>query len=328
MRIGRRAIPGLLLAGLLEAGCLGPYADVGQKLDVGLRITGGEGWIAVAGTDVHILVLGRTPDGLPADFAAYALHVPVASGLSARAYEGIWQEHNGTMFLTKQIDYTLPDERSVSLTSRRGTYRKDGLNDVITLDVVRSADQLTIAGDPIVAGQYIPLSQALGRLGTATPGDAACAFSVANLAVMTTQVRIIGFGGPGMLQYRSPETFEGTLAGTVRVAMSGGLTSPDVDITFTGLQDFPGVQLDQGQRTNTDSGGNGKTLGTVAFTFQPNPADTATPAITGTVEYDLQIANGYAAGGQYTIAFDGGATGTVDPTAPPSPPIATCLGID
>jgi hypothetical protein len=322
----------LAAVALALASCLGPYAEVGQKLDVGLRVTGGEAWISASEPDVRILVLGKDEAGVPAAFAFSSLHVPVASGLSARTYEGLWQEHGDTpsrttMFLTKQIDYTLADERSVSLTSRRGAFRRDGLDDLIRLDVTRTAGRLTLAGDELVAGTYVPMAEALGHLGKSTASDAACAYHVANLAVMTTQVRIIGFGGPGMLQYRSPETFDGTLAGSVRVAMSGGLTSPDVDIAFAALSDFPGVQLDQGQRTRTDAGGNGRTEGTVRFTIQPTPGD-ATSAITGAILYDLQITDGYAAGGQYTVTMDGGTTGTVDTAAPPSPSIASCLGLE
>lgn len=324
-RASGRLAPALVLVALTGCGSLGPYADVGQKLDVGLRITGGEAWVAVADPEVRILVLGRTPDGLPAQFAFSALSIPIGAGLSGRTIQGIWQEHGGTMILTDQTEYALPDERAIGLDSRRGSYRQDGVDRAIILAETRTDTRLTIAGDPGVAGSYVPLAAALGHLGTATAQDASCAYYVANLTVMTTQVRIVGFGGPGMLQYRSPETFEGTLAGEVRVAMSGGLFSPDVQIAYSQLSDFPGVQLDGAQQTHTDAGGNGRTEGTLHFTIQGSaPA----PAITGAVVYDLDITDGYAGGGQYQITIDGGASGTASPVGPPSPPIATCLGID
>lgn len=320
----RPALLAVASAALL-AGCggLGPYADVGQKLDVGLRLTGGEAWVSVADPDVRILVLGRTPDGLPSQFAFSVLSVPVGAGISNHTLQGYWQEHD-KMILTEQTDYTLPNERSVGLNSRFGSRRRDDVNRVFVLDTTRT-DRLTLGGDPTFAGTYTPLGTALAHLGTATASDAACAYYVANLTVMTAQVRILGFGGPAMVQYRSPETFEGTISGAVRVGMSGDILAPDVRIDFQSLVDFPGVQLDGAQLTHTDSGGNGRTEGTVRFTIQPAaPA----PALTGAVLYDLDITNGFAGGGQYHIAIDGGASGTASPITAPSPPIATCLGLE
>jgi hypothetical protein len=328
MMAGRAHLVLPALAAALVAGCIGPYSEVGQKLDVGLRVTGGEAWIAAVGTDVHILVLGSTPDGASAQFAFSRLSLPIAAGVSSHALQGTWQEHGGTMFLEVQTEYDLADERSTALRSRQGARRQDDVNRLVQLDVSRSAGQLAVSGDPTLAGTYLPVSAALAHLGTTGPDDPACAFSVANLAVMTTQVRIIAFGGPGMLQYRNAQDFEGTIAGTVNVVMQGGLTSPDVFITFDRLQDFPGVQLDGQQHTPTSAGGDGTTEGTLLFTFQPQPVGGAPLApITGSLEYHLTIANGTASGGSYTIAIDGGAIGTASPVEPPTPAIATCLGL-
>ncbi len=337
----RRVPTGALAAAALalaSCGSLGPYPDVGQKLDLALRITGGETWIAARPTggtaatngcpadepEIRILVLGKDSDGLPTQFAYSALCVPNGAGISSRMMQGLWTEHAGTMILTEQTEYTLANERSKSLGERFGARRVDDLNTAYKLAVTRTADRLVVDGDPAIDGTYVPSASALGHLGSATQDDAACAYYVANLAVMTAQVRILGFGGPLMLQYRSPESFEGTLSGNVHVAMSGSLMSPDVDITFDGYSDFGGVQLDGTQRTHTDADGNGTTQDTVRFRFQPG---TTAPPLTGSVLYDLVITNGFASGGHYDIAVDGGASGTTDPVSPPQPPVATCLGL-
>ncbi len=323
MTLHARRVPAAILLAL--CGCIGPYADVGQKLDVGLRLSGGETWIAAVGSETRILVLGRTPDGQSSQFAFSRLEAPVAAGTEGHTAQGVWQEHGGTMFLTVNVEYTLLDESSVGTTQRRGAFRKDGLSRLIRLDVAQGGGQLRIAGDPGYAGTYLRLAEALSTLGSATPDDAACAFHVANLLVMTSQVRVVGFGGPGMLQYRNGQDFEGTVAGTLSVQMNGGLLAPDVRIGFRGLVDFPGVQLDGDQLTHTDSGGTGKTEGTLLFTFRPAPGGTAAAPVTGSLRYDLVITDGVARGGEYTVALDGGATGAVQPMMPPQPPLAACL---
>ena len=312
-------------------GACGPYPQVGQKLDAGLTVTNSEAWISAAGTRVRILLLGKDELGAPASFSYSDLDASTGAGGAGGAghpnltWQGTWSESGGFLSLVVRTEYTLPDERPVSLKDRHGASRRDGLAENVRLDAARGPSRLTLAGDPALAGTYVPVSEALAHLGTATPADAACAFYVANLGVMTTQVRVFYFGSANMVQYTSAEKFIGTLSGDVGVYMAG--IGGDVTITFEQDSDIPGITLDGKQVTNSDLGGNGRTRNVVRFTFQADPTQPAGPRITGAIEYDLVITGGTATGGIYTVSIDGGATAVTDPVSAPNPPVATCLGL-
>ncbi len=321
----RRAPLALLLAAAL-CGCIGPYAEVGQKLDVAMTFASGETWIAYRGTNIHLLVLGHDRDGKPSGFTLSTFDVSETAGVSGDTLEGTsWSEQGGTLRLTARLEYSMPDERAKDLLKREGSQRHD-VDRTVVLSVDRAPTTLAIAGDPAWDGTYALLPAALANLGTSTEADDACAFHLANLAVMTSQVRIIGFGGPGMLQYHSGDgqDFVGTLSGDVRVK------SLPTDITFTTFADFAGVELDGTQHTDVGFSGEGFMSDTIAFTFRPELGGAALPAIHGTLDYGngsdaIHIQNGTANGGHYLITFESGATGKVSPVGLPTPTISQCL---
>jgi hypothetical protein len=325
-RACRVAVPlAAALASLGIAACLGPYAQVGQKLDVAETFASGETWISYVGTEIHLLVLGRDRGGAPIGFALSSFDVSETAGVSGRMLRGTWSEASGTLRLAERLEYTMPDERDKGLLNRAGSQRND-VDRSLVLSAARTPTTLALGGDAAWAATYALLPAALANLGTATADDAACAFHLANLAVMTSQVRIIGFGGPGMLQYHNPQDFVGTLSGFVHVKT--GVPSP-TDITFDGYSDFSGVELDGLQHTNAGLSGDGDMAGTVDFTFRPDGA----PPIHGTILYgdggpdSLQIKNGIAVSGHYLVTFDDGVSAKVSPVGPPTPNIAKCLGL-
>ena len=323
-----RTILGLALAWL--AGC-GPYAQVGQRLDAGLTVANSEGWIAASGTQVRILILGKDDAGAPASFSYSELDASSGAGGAGgpahpnRTLQGTWSESGGGIGLVTHTEFRLPDERAFKLTDRLGARRDDGLNRSVRLDATRAGNRLTLAGDPAFAATYLPVSEALQHLASATAADAACGFYVANLGVMTAQVRILYFGSALMVQYTSAQDFIGTLSGDVGVYMNG--LGGDVSITFNHLSDIPGITLDVAQVTTSDLGGNGFTRNRLSFTLQPDPLDAAGPRITGSIDYNLVITSGTATGGTYTITLGGGATAVTDPVSAPQPPVASCLGL-
>jgi len=318
---------------LLLLGC-GPYSEVGQKLDVALTFATAETFVAASGTEARILVLGRDAGGAPSGFALSALELPQAAGLSGRTYEGSWSENGQGLDLQVQLDYEMPDERGEDLLSRLGSTRTS-VDRTLAFTTVRSGDTLTLTGDPAWAGTYLLLTDALGQLGSATAADVGCQFLVANLAVLTSQIRIIGFGGPGMLQYSTAFTYVGTLAGGVKVGLTGGLLSPKTTITYSAFSDFSGVTLAGNQITFANAGGNGHMEGTVAFTFAPTVNGIPGAEETGTILYGqpggggdaIQIGDGYVSGGEYVVTLWNGVSATVDPVAPPATSLAACLGL-
>jgi hypothetical protein len=333
-RYGRAAPLALALA----LGACGPYADVAQKLDVTARVAG-DTWIAAVGPDrseVRVLLVGKPDAEGAAPFAFSALQVPLSRGTSAITLQGTWIEVGASGSTTLEVahEYTLPDESSVPVLSRRGTWREDAPL-TISLTVNRVGGQLLVAGDPALAGTYVPLGQALGALGTATAQDAACAFQIANLGIFSSETRIIGFNGPGMTQYQQPETYVGTVAGSLWISMSGFLQNTTT-IVYSAFEDLGGVLVDGPQYTYADSGGDGHMAGVMTFALAPLAADgSALPRITGSIDYGgagnpadaIQISGGTATGGVYLVAIDGGGAARVSPETAPVPSVSDCLGL-
>jgi hypothetical protein len=325
------AIAGTLAAGLVACG---PYPDVAQKLDVTTPITDSETWIAAAGTELRVLVLGRPAAGGDAEFAFAAMEMPIYAGTSAVGLRGTWRDDGGgAATFSARLQYTLPDERDRSLLARRGAYRDD-VSRTLRVALTQGAGELAIAGEPALAGRYVPLRAALARLGSTTADDAACAFQVANLGIRSSELRIIGFGGPGMTQYQTAETFVGALAGSLRVSVQGFLTSTTT-ITYSGFVDLAGVRVEGPQITDVNAGGNGHMSGTMSFVLEPLAGGEAAAPIAGTIDFGgagdpadaVQISNGTASGGAYVVALAGAATARLSPVTAPTPSVAQCLAL-
>jgi len=319
------------LVAVALGGC-GPYAELGQKLDVGGTFSG-EVWIAAAGPEARVLVLGEPAAGAATPFAFTSMAIPIAAGVSGWAVQGTIEggPADATLTVVEKLRYALDDERGTPLLNRHGSTR-ESIDRTLSFGQRRSGEQLVLTGDATMAGTYVRLAQAMTRLVASTPADAACAFHLANLAVLSSQVRIIGFGSAGMSQYQTPATFQGTFTGSVRVAVRGTL-SVTTDITYAGFSDFPGVRLDGTQTTHVNSGGNGYMSGVVAIALLPAAGS---PELDGTIGYGpganvgdaIQISGGSPSGGRYHVTLGGGgAVATVDPMASPSPSLATCLGL-
>ncbi len=330
------ARPSLVAALLLPAAAAcGPYSEVGQKLDVATPIADGETFVAASGSEVRLLLLGSGGPGAPFVFTSFDL--PYSAGRSVWSAAGTFAEDPaaGALTLTELHQYTLPDERSVGLFSRRGAWRQEVHLDV-PLREGRAPGRLAVAGDARFEGSYVALTPALAGLGAATARDAACAFQLANLAVLSSQVRIIGFGGPGMTQYSAATDYQGIVSGSLRVQVDG-LFSSTTTITYRGFSDFGGVAIDGAQVIFADSSGDGHMEGAVAFALQPAaPAGAAPPPpLQGEVRYgvaggggdSIRISGGSASGGLYDVSLQGGGVATVDPVSPPAPSVGACLGL-
>jgi hypothetical protein len=323
----------LFLAAAL-GGC-GPYAELGQKLDVGITIVGGESWISASGSEVRVLVLGPPgAAGAPGAFAFTSMSIPIAAGTAAWATQGSFTGAATDLSITlhEKFLFRMDDERGTPLLQRHGSTRTD-VDQALSFGQARGGGQLVLTGDPSIAGTYVLLPEALARRGSSSPTDAACAFHLANLAVLSSQVRIIGFGSAGMTQYKTPSTFQGALAGSVNVAVHGTF-SVTTDITYSQFSDFAGVRIDGTQTTHSDAGGNGSMSGTVALTLSPLPSPPA-QEIAGTISYGssadpgdaIQISDGTPTGGNYVVTLAGGGTTKLSPVGVPSPSVPECLGL-
>jgi hypothetical protein len=341
---GRRQLAPWLLLGAVALGACGPYARLAQKLDVSARIVG-DTWIA-AGTDrqqTRILIVGDLDKHGAAAFAFSAvtatLHSDDTRGVDVTTVHGTWYEAaGGTTTLDIARTYRLPDEYYTGLFQRGGAKRDDS-GRVTGVQVARSAHRLVVTGDPGFAGTYVLLPEALAalgvatRAGTTTARDASCAFQMLNLAVNTSDARIIGFGSTGMLQYLHSEDFIGTVAGVVGVSVSGGLGGSTTHITYSGFMDQGGVMIDGPQVTSVPGrDGNGSMSGELTFYLWPSAADPATvTTVHGTVDYGsgdpVRIVNGSAVAGSYATTIVGGAAANVPVAGLPSPSVAECLDL-
>lgn len=329
---GREILPVVALA---LCAC-GPYAEVAQKLDVTPRVAG-DTWIAAVGparSEVRVLLVGKPGDDGSAAFAFTSMHMPISCGTSATTLQGRLTEvgASGATMLHVEHAYTLPDERHVPILSRRGVSRDDEPYG-IWLTMTREGGRLIVEGNAALDGTYGALGEALAGLGSATSRDAACAFQIANLGIRSSEIRIIAFGGPGMTQYQQPETYVGTISGSLRVSMSG-FTHNTTVIDYSSFEDLGGVRVSGSQITEADSGGDGHMSGMLTFGFAPVASSgSAAAPVTGTIDYGgagdpadaVQISNGNATGGVYVVSIDGGGSARVSPATAPSPSVWECL---
>jgi hypothetical protein len=334
VRIGAVAVAGALavVAGL---GACGPYAQLAQKLDVTAQIAG-DTWIAAAGpgrSATRILLVARPDADGNAPFAFSEL--PSGAKVDTTTIQGTWTEVGSAGDVTLHVahSYVLPGDNSGA--------RRDDSSRTIRITATRVGSQLVLTGDPALAGTYVGLAEALRKLGAPAQVSAACAFLIPNLAVMTADIRIIGFGGNSMYQYQRPATFVGTIAGSVRVGVDISLTGNNAHTTigFSGFQDFGGVTLDGTQVTDTSLAANGHMSGVLRFALTPaapDPTGVSTP-IQGSIDYGsaqpgnaIQINNGYPTGGSYLMSVDGGVSNVlvpVDIVNTPSSAVADCLAL-
>jgi hypothetical protein len=334
---------GVILLALATASC-GPYANVAQKLDVTARVAG-DTWIANGGPDeVRILIVGEPSSEGTAPFSFSSVYEPISAGTSVSTLQGTWVEVGsaGAATLVVEHAYSYPDESGVPILQRAGTTRSDDRFQ-IQVTVARSAGQLVVSGDARLAGTYVALTEALGHLGTAATSDAACAFHVANLALLRSQGRIIGFGGAGVLQYKQAETYIGTVAGSVEISMSGDTST--TTLQYAAFEDIGGVVVDGPMKTDANWSGNGHMYGRMTFKISPISASgTAGAPITGWIDYGgdarpwgpndpanaIQISSGNPVAGHYVIAIDPigvGGTAQVGPQDHPSPTVSECLAL-
>jgi hypothetical protein len=318
-------------------GACGRYSELAQKLDVTPRIAG-DTWIAAGPDRAQIrILLVHTPDAQGSAPFAFTVIDNVSNGATVvsrvTTLQGTWSETGSAGATTLQVahTYTLPEEIGTNVLSRRGAQRDDTAH-TRRITVARGAGRLVVGGDDELAGTYVALVDALRVLGTSTARDASCAFWIANLAIQSSEARIIGFNSPGMFQYRQAETFAGSIAGSVRVSLSGTFNTT-TQIEYAVFEDQGGIRLSGTQVTNADLNGNGHLSGVLQFELAPLAIDpTGAGTVTGTIDYGsagdtVQISGGNPSAGSYVTFISGGATARVSAVAPPSPTVADCLAL-
>ena len=118
--------------------------------------------------------------------------------------------------------------------------------------------------------------------------------------IITSQTKIEGFGGMGMLQYIGRTVaFKGIRVGTFELTSKGTINN-QTSFQFKGYSDYRGLAMEGLQRSNTNTSGDGAMSEEVDFTIQGS-SDTWT----GSVNYDAIVLDGtLPKGGYYLIKFD------------------------
>ncbi len=321
----RAALP---LTLLLAAGCLGPYPDLGEPLDQGIGVSGAAYVAGVPGGALRLLGLGGAPTSTAA--IPFSLTIVDTTHLvqPVRTLQGSWAAAPGGAAAEAHatVEFLMPDESSESVATRAGATRSViDLRQTVTVQLAPDGRLTLSGGDGSFGGVYLPLAQALGHLGrSGSPEDASCAYQVANLTVISSQARIPGFGGMGMLEYTSTAAFAGTSSGGLTVKLESPF-APRTDITFTGFADFDGMVADGLQVTDVNLSGDGRMSGVLTFHLTPAPG----PPMAVSLDYgNVSLANGVPTGGTYGVSVDAQPAVQLSATAMPRvPATATCLGL-
>jgi hypothetical protein len=118
--------------------------------------------------------------------------------------------------------------------------------------------------------------------------------------IITSQTKIEGFGGMGMIHYLGRTVaFKGIRVGTFELT-SEGTFSNTTDFNYKGYSDYQGLTIHGQQRSQSGTSGDGNMSGTVTFTLE------AGATYTGSVTYDtIVLKDTLPKGGAYKIKFDG-----------------------
>jgi len=120
------------------------------------------------------------------------------------------------------------------------------------------------------------------------------------LTIITSQTKIEGFGGMGMIQYLGRTVaFKGIRVGTFELTSEGAFSNT-TDFNYKGYSDYQGLTIHGLQRSQSGTSGDGNMSGTVDFTL------VGSQTWTGSVNYDaIVLDDTLPKGGVYLIKFDG-----------------------
>jgi hypothetical protein len=317
----RRALAAAVLVGISLLACLGPYPNVGEKLDV-VDLVNGTSYIALDAGAARILILAPFDAGVTgAAFTRIDEQQPRAVQTLQGTYFGDATDRLKVTFSTTTL-FSLPNEASKPVSDRRGAERTQFSppRESEARIETKTEEVLDLSGSQDLAGHFLTL---LGRTAVITGTDAtatACAFHLANLAVESSEARIPGFNSAEMTQYLNRvEFFQGILSGTVSVGLVG-LFSPVVTTTYSNYADFEGVVLDGVQVSSTNASGDGALTGILGFRIQRR----GLPDLEGQVDYRAVSLTGGNESGDYLVRLDGGVDVAV-PTGRRIPALEQCL---
>jgi hypothetical protein len=203
------------------------------------------------------------------------------------------------------LEYDFEFDPDTSILGRDGSVRQDlktPIAEPLTITADGSHLVLALGGE---ARRLTSIGEVVEAVDVHTQKGAEAVFRLFNLPMLTSQVRLLGFGGGSMTQYvDQTATFGGLIRNRFTVSVESWL-SPNTLIAYFQLEDLTGVVIDGPQKTNVDTNGNGQMEGVLNFLMR-GTGGVSDVAIRGHLDYaGLQIRNGIAAGGEYALTIDG-----------------------
>jgi len=319
-RLGRRLSGGLVgLCGLAAAACdpsgihgLGRLRDALVPCEVDLlgRVETTSTWLRSTDAGTEILLFGRqdpttaVPLGRDACFG----HGFVAHDSSTWFGFGSYTlDADGEGYAVHAQEYTFNNQAQLDILQRDGAVRTDLPTAVSErLTIARDGDSLRVTLDD-EALRFTALPAVVEALDVTTQAGAEDVFRVFNLPMFTSQARLLGFGSAGMTQYvGTTAEFGGAVRNRFTVNVEA-LLDPNARISYYQLEDLTGLVVDGVQLTDVDTHGDGAMSGLLSFVMRGTGGATDV-VVRGGLDYTgLQIGNGVAAGGTYTLTLDGAA---------------------
>ena len=212
---------------------------------------------------------------------------------------------SGTGTAAHALEYRFDYQPDRSILSRDGSVRTDlATPRVQTLTIAADGAQILLGLDG-EERRMTSLAALVESLDVETQAGAEDVFRVFNLPMFTSQARLLGFGSGSMTQYvNAAAEFVGTIRNEFTVEVASWL-DPDALITYHQLEDLTGIVIDGPQSSLVDTSGNGHMSGVLSFIMRGTGGPTDV-VVRGSLDYqELQLADGVAAGGTYTLRIDG-----------------------
>jgi hypothetical protein len=261
-------------------------------------------WLRSTDEGTEILLLGRANPGEPVEAACFG-HGFIRHDSSTRFEFGSYTldaDGEGEAIHGLAYEFTYQPERSV--LDRDGSRRTDYPTPVSRrFSIVTEGAQLVVTLDETTM-RMSALADVVAKVDVRTQAGGEAIFRLFNLPLLTSQVRLLGFGSGAMTQYVDANAeFGGLIRNSFTVNVDSFL-DPNTLILYHQLEDLTGVVVDGAQRSDVDTHGNGHMDGSLSYLMFGSGGVT----LRGRIDYsDLKIGNGVAAGGSYSLAVDGAA---------------------
>ncbi len=144
------------------------------------------------------------------------------------------------------------------------------------------------------------LGPLLSSVDPGAPGQLEYLVRAANLGLLVSQVRVIGFGAAGITGYRAAKDFAGLTSGILNVGVD--LTTEfDAELDYQGFSDIPGLTLDGPQLVDLSPNGDGQMNGSQLVELSMDGK--SEPFVAAEIDYSgIVIKEGFGAAGTLLVA--------------------------